>query len=93
MYSIPKLKTMYLIELTVPYECRIEEAHHYKTEKNADFAKKFRASGYKTKVHTIAVRARGFVGSSVYCLIKEMGLTSKSLNRTTKALSEAAQKA
>ena len=86
-------KTMYLIELTVPYECRIEEAHHYKTEKYADLAKELRASGYKIKVFAVEVGARGFVGSSVYSLMKELGFTSKSLNRTTKALSEAAEKA
>ena len=32
------VKIMYLIELTLPYECRVEEAHHYKTEKYEDFA-------------------------------------------------------
>ena len=39
-------------------------------------------------------QARWFaVGFSVYCIIKEMGLKSKSLKRTTKAFSEAAEKA
>ena len=38
-------KTMYLIELTLPYKFRIEEAHHYKTEKHADLAKELGASG------------------------------------------------
>ena len=55
--------------------------------------KESRSSGYKIKVFAVEGGARGFVGSSVYCLMKELGFTSKSLNRTTKALSEAAEKA
>ena len=42
-------KTMCLIELTLPYEGRIEDAHHYKTENNRDLAKELRASEYKIK--------------------------------------------
>ena len=86
-------KSMHLIELSVSYEYRVEEAHHYKTEKYADFAKELRASGCKIKVYAVEVGARGFAGSSVYCLMKEMNFMSKSLKRNTKALYEAAKKA
>ena len=78
---------MYLIKLTVSYECRIEDSHHYKT-KYENLAKELRASGYKKKVYAFEVEARGFVRSSVYCLMKEIGFTSNNLNRTTKALKQ-----
>ena len=71
------VKTMYLIELTVPYKCRIENAHHYKTEKYTNLANETRASGIKIKVPAVKVEAREFVGSSVYCLMKKMALRAR----------------
>ena len=81
-----------MIELTVPYESRIEEAHVFKTEKYAGLAHTLRQAGFKTRVHAIEIGARGFVGSSAYDLMKRLAISGKSRNRTLKAMAEAAEK-
>lgn len=86
-------KEILLIELTVPYETRIEDAHAYKTEKYADLVQHLRKAGFRTKVFAVEVGARGFVGSSAYSLMKELSISGKSRTRTLKAMSEAAEKA
>ena len=85
-------KEIILIELTVPYESRIEAAHLFKTEKYADLAKSLREDGFKTKVFAIEVGARGFIGSSAYSLMKQLSISGKSMKRTLKAMAEAAEK-
>ena len=85
-------KEIILIELTVPYESRIEAAHLFKTEKYADLAKSLREDGFKTKVFAIEVGARGFIGSSAYSLMKQLSISGKSMTRTLKAMAEAAEK-
>ena len=82
-----------LIELTVPYESRIDNAHVYKTEKYIDLAKELEEAGFKTKVFAVEVGARGFVASSTYSLLQKLSISSKSRTRTLKAMGEAAEKA
>ena len=87
-------KEILLIELTVPYETRIEDAHVYKTGKYADLATCLRDAGFKTKVFAVEVGARGFVGSSTYSLIKHLSISGRrSRSRTLKALGETVEKA
>ena len=86
-------KEILLIELTVPYESRIDDAHVYKTEKYSDLAKELREDGFKTKVMAVEVGARGFVAASTYSLLQQLSTSSSSRTRTLKALGEAAEKA
>ena len=86
-------KEILLIELTVPYESRIDDAHVYKTEKYSDLAKELREDGFKTKVMAVEVGARGFVAASTYSLLQQLSTSSRSRTRTLKALGEAAEKA
>ena len=55
-----------MVELTVPYENRMEEAHTYKREKYMNLTKELENADYKAVVMPVEVGARGFVGSSVY---------------------------
>ena len=55
-----------MVELTVPYENRMEEAYIYKREKYMNLTKEIENAGYKAVVMSVEVGARGFVGSSVY---------------------------
>ena len=82
-----------LIELTVPYESRIDDAHVYKTEKYSDLAKELQEAGFKTRVLAVEIGARGFVASSTYSLLQKLSISSKSRTRTLKAMGEAAEKA
>ena len=72
-----------MVELTVPYENRMEEAHMYKREKYMNLTKELENAGYKTVVMPAEVDARGFVGSSVYNLLTKLSICG---NKRTKAL-------
>ena len=87
-----KAKEILLIELTVPYESIIEEAHGFKMEKYADLARDLREAGLQTSVFAVEVGAMGFVGSSAYDLMKRLSISGKSRNRALRAMGEAAEK-
>ena len=82
-----------LIELTVPYESRIEAAHIFKTEKYSDLANNLKTAGFKAKVIAVEIGARGFIGKSAYSLMKQLSVPSRKRTRALKALAEAAEKA
>ena len=56
-----------VVELTVPHESRMENAHTYKREKYLNLTKELRNAGYRAVV--MPVDARWFIGSSVYDLL------------------------
>ncbi|GFN95329.1 polyprotein [Plakobranchus ocellatus] len=51
-----------MVELTFPYESRMEEAHAFKEVKYLDLTKELRKDGYEAKVMPVEIGARGFVG-------------------------------
>ncbi|GFO37439.1 reverse transcriptase [Plakobranchus ocellatus] len=59
-----------MVELTVPYESRMEEAHTFKEGKCLDLTKELKKDGYEAKVMPIEIGARGFVGSSAYGMLE-----------------------
>ena len=72
-----------MVELTVPCESRMEEAHTYKREKYLNLTKELRDAGYKAVVMPVEVGARGFLGSSVYHLLTKLSIICG--NKRTKA--------
>ncbi|GFO17485.1 reverse transcriptase [Plakobranchus ocellatus] len=72
-----------MVELTVPYESRMEEAHAFKEGKYLELTKELKKDGYEAKVMPVEIGARGFAGSSAYGLLSKL---SKSGNKRTKAL-------
>ena len=72
-----------MVELPVPYENIMEDAHIYKREKYMNLTKELENAGYKAVVMPVEIGARGFVGSSVYDLLTKL---SKCGNKRTKAL-------
>ncbi len=59
----------------------------------ADLAAECRESGWNVRLYPVEVGAGGFVGRSASCLLKDMGLREAKLSRSTKELSEEAEKA
>ena len=78
-----------MVELTVPYENRMEEAHIYKREKYMNLTKELENAGYKAVVMPVEVGARGFAGSSVYDPLTKLSICG---NKRTKALKLLAEK-
>ena len=82
-----------LVELTVPWEEGMEGAHERKRAKYSDLVAECRESGWSTRLFPVEVGTRGFVGSSMTRLLKELGLRGKELHKATRELSEEAEKA
>ncbi|GFS06192.1 reverse transcriptase [Elysia marginata] len=79
IYS-PSTQQVIMVELTVPYESRMEQAHTYKKE---NLTKELEESGYRAKIMPIEIGARGFAGSSAYDLLSKLTISG---NKRTKAL-------
>ncbi|GFO15730.1 polyprotein [Plakobranchus ocellatus] len=71
-----------MVELTVPYESRTEEAHALREGKYQDLTKELKNDGYEAKVMPVEIGARGFVGSSAYGLLSKLSICG---NNRTKA--------
>ena len=80
-----------MVELTVPYENRMEEAHIYKREKYMNLTKELENAGYKAVVMPVEVGARGFVGSSVYDLLTKLSICGNKRTKALKLLAEIAE--
>ncbi|GFO03910.1 reverse transcriptase [Plakobranchus ocellatus] len=63
---------LFKVELTVPYESRMEEVHAYKEGKYLNLTKELKKDGYEAKVMPVAIGARGFVGSSASGLLSKL---------------------
>lgn len=85
-------RQMILVELTVPYESRIDGAHVYKTEKYSDLAKELIKKGHRAKVFAVEVGARGFVGRSVYELLSKVNISGRARTKAIRLLSEIAER-
>ena len=86
------LKKVIMVELTVPYESRIEHQHQYKMAKYEDLAGRIKKEGYTVKVLAVEVGARGFVGASVFSLLTQFGIKGRKRTRAMKDLAEIAEK-
>ena len=87
-----KCKKVIIIELTVPYESRIDYQHQYKTAKYADLATEIKKEGFSCNILAVEVGARGFVGTSVFKVLSQLGIKGRKRTRAMKSLSETAEK-
>lgn len=75
-------KTVILIELTVPWEERMEVANELKSTKYAELVKDCEQNGWKVWCLPVEVGCRGFIGKSMWKMCKTLGIngyTRKSL--------------
>jgi hypothetical protein len=86
-------KQIIMIELTVPYESRMEEQHLFKLAKYGDLVQALKDEGYRARILAVEVGARGLVATSAYDLLKQLGLKGGIRSRSLKSLGEAAEKA
>ncbi|KAK3767773.1 hypothetical protein RRG08_044906 [Elysia crispata] len=82
-----------MVELTVPYENRMEEAHIYKREKYLNMTKEqeLENAGYKAVVMPVEVGARGFGESLVYDLLTKLSICGNKRTKALKLLAEIAE--
>ncbi|GFR81294.1 reverse transcriptase [Elysia marginata] len=87
----PSTQQVIMVELTVPYESRMEQAHTYKKEKYLDLTKELEESGYRAKIMPIEIGARGFAGSSAYDLLSKLSISGNKRTKALKLLAETAE--
>jgi len=86
-------KKLIMIELTVPWETRRDEAYERKKAKYTELLIECRERGYRTWLFSIEVGARGFCSESVCRLMAAIGTTGRDRRRTIQRLSQAAKRA
>ncbi|XP_063050108.1 uncharacterized protein LOC134444859 [Engraulis encrasicolus] len=82
-----------LLELTVPWEDRMEEAFERKRAKYEELASECRSRGWKTRCNPIEVGCRGFAGQSLIRALKMLGLRGLQNRKAIRNISDAAEKA
>ncbi|KAJ8002290.1 hypothetical protein DPEC_G00178350 [Dallia pectoralis] len=84
-------KQIILLELTVPWEDRIEEAKERKRAKYAELVEECRKNGWRACCEPIEVGCRGFAGQSLCRAYNILGITGASKRRAIKEVTEAAE--
>ena len=88
----PFTKQLVLIELTVPWEERIEEAHERKRLKYELLVEQCRAKGWSTRCDAIEVGCRGFVCQSLWNTFRTLGIVGTTRKKATRSISEVVEK-
>ena len=91
MFSTAK-KLLIMIELTVPWESRIDEAYERKKLKYSDLGDSCREKGWSVWCYPVEVGCRGFVATSTIRALKQIGLTGKERTKAVNEISEVAEK-
>lgn len=86
-------KQVVILELTVPWEDRIEEAHERKRAKYAELSSECRNNGWKVRCEPVEVGCRGFAGHSLLRTLKLLGVRGLLLRKATRNILEAAERA
>lgn len=86
-------KQVIMLELTVPWEERIEEASERKREKYAELVEGCRGRGWRARCLPIEVGARGFAGKSLCKAFSLLGITGARKRKAICSSSEAAERA
>lgn len=86
-------KNIIIMELTVPWEDRLGEAHERKRTKYDNLVTSCREQGWKARCMPIEVGCRGFVGHSLHKALSTLGITGGARSRAIKNITEAAEKA
>ncbi|XP_061902037.1 uncharacterized protein LOC133649222 [Entelurus aequoreus] len=86
-------KQVVLLELTVPWEDRMEEAQERKRAKYADLVADCRRNGWKARCEPIEVGCRGFAGKSLHRVLGLLGICGLHRRRAIKNILEASEKA
>jgi hypothetical protein len=85
-------KRLIVIELTVPWETRCEEAYERKKAKYTELLDECKQRGWHTWLFPIEVGARGFCSQSVCRLMTAIGSTGRDRRRTIQKLSQEAER-
>lgn len=86
-------KQLIMLELTVPWEERMEEANERKRAKYQELVEECRNQGWRTICEPLEVGCRGFAGRSLCKVLSVLGLTGEAKRKAIRSATEAAEKA
>ncbi|XP_066271283.1 uncharacterized protein [Branchiostoma lanceolatum] len=86
-------KKIVLIELTVPWEERCEEAYERKKNKYQDLLQECRDKGWQSWLFPIEIGCRGFPAQSVWKMMTALGIAGKDRKVAIRRMGEAAERA
>ena len=86
-------KQVLLVELTCPWEDRIGLANELKRTNYEDLRQGCLQNSWRCQVWPVEMGARGFAGSSLGALLKEVGVVGAERKKIIKEMSEAAEAA
>ena len=84
-------KRLLIIELTVPWETRCEEAHERKRDKYAELQRECTTQGWRTWLFPVEVGARGFAAQSMWTLLGALGIGGRERKRAVQSICQAAE--
>ena len=82
-----------MLELTIPWESRIDEAHERKRSKYDDLRSQCIDNGWDCWCLPIEVGCRGFVATSVVKTLTKLGIRGKEKRNIIRKVGEVAEKA
>ena len=85
-------KCIVLIELTVPWEDRFDEAHELKFAKYEPILLEAQRKGWRALCFPIEVGCRGFIGKSTVKMFKSLGMSSMNVKKACLSITEIAEK-
>ena len=86
-------KQLAMVELTVPWEERVEEAYHLKRDKYTDLQASCIEKGWKTWVLPVEIGCRGFPSRSLWSMFRTLGVNGKTRKAIIRRMSESAERA
>jgi Reverse transcriptase (RNA-dependent DNA polymerase) len=86
-------KKVVLVELTVPWEDRMSEAHYRKVNKYEALRQSCEDTGWEAQCYAVEVGCRGFVGASMRRFLVNIGVRGNQLREGLESLAVAAEKA
>ena len=88
-----KKKMLGMMELTVPYEDRIEVSKEIKRAKYQEIVDAGESKGWKVTLWTVEVGCRGFPGNSLNNYLRDIGFSGSERTKHLKRIGETAQSA
>ena len=88
----PSKKLLVVIELTVPWEERIEEAHERKKAKYSELVNNCSEKGWRVWCFPVEIGTRGFPGKSTSYALSQLGMRFKEKRAALKDVGEQAER-
>lgn len=89
----PSTKQVVMLELTVPWEERMEEANERKSTKYQELVEDCQTNGWRTWCLPIEVGCRGFAGQSLWRALRLLGITGQTRKKMIGEVCREAEKA